>query len=118
MKKKKKRLGSDAFDESPLGSLIRDTRSKETQKQKKKVLFKPKNLKEKEEKIEKYKHTDIQTKEGKISEVGERATFYIKPDILTEIKIISIRIKSKNLSELVNEAIEDLINKYNKNSSK
>jgi len=112
MNDKKKRLGTDPFD------FIGTSKTNKNSKKSGKIQKEKGETPNRAEEIEKYKHTDIQTKEGKISEVGERATFYIKPDILTEIKIISIRIKSKNLSELVNEAIEDLINKYNKNSSK
>jgi len=120
MTEKKKRLGSNAFDESPLGSLIRDTRPKkikentsaDTGKREKKNLPKAKKLEKKEYKKSTYKHTNIQTKEGRISEVGERATFYVRPELLTEIRILSIKTKEKNLSELVNEALEDIIKKY------
>jgi len=108
MKDKKKKMGSDPF--GFIGA-------KEEKKIKSKKPGKTFKLKENNKEPSKYKHTDIQTKEGKISEVGERATFYIKPDLLTEVKIISIRTKKKNLSELVNEALEDLIKKYKKNLS-
>lgn len=109
MKDKKKRMGTDPF--GFIGA-------KEEKKNTSKTPVKTSKLEKSKKETPKYKHTDIQTKEGKISEVGERATFYIKPDLLTEIKIISIRSEKKNVSELVNEAIEDLIGKYNKNSSK
>ena len=109
MKDKKKKMGSDPF--GFIGA-------KEEKKTKSKQPVKTPKLKESNKEPSKYKHTDIQTKEGKIREVGERATFYVKPDLLTEIKIISIKSEKKNVSELVNEALEDLIDKYNKNSSK
>ncbi len=109
MKDKKKKMGSDPF--GFIGA-------KEEKKTKSKKPAKTSELKESNKEPSKYKHTGIQTKEGKISEVGERATFYIKPDLLTEVKIISIRSERKNVSELVNEAIEDLIDKYNKKSLK
>ena len=106
MKDKKKKMGSDPF--GFIGA-------KEEKKTESKKPVRTTKLKESNKESSKYKHTDIQTKEGKISEVGERATFYVKPDLLTEIKIISIRMNEKNVSELVNEAIEDLIDKYKKN---
>jgi len=109
MNDKKKRLGTDPFD------FIGTSKTNKNSKKSGKIQKGNGETPNRAEEIEKYKHTDIQTKEGKISEVGERATFYIKPDILTEVKIISIRTKKKNLSELVNEALEDLIKKYKKN---
>ena len=112
MNEKKKRMGSDPFDFIG-GSKINEDRGKPS-----KTGLKTKEKNKKESKTKTYKHTNTQTQGGKISEVGERTTFYIKPDLLTEIKIISIKSEKKNVSELVNEAIEDLIDKYNKNSSK
>ena len=109
MKEKKKKMGSDPF------GFIGAKEEKKTESKKPVGIS---TLKENNKEPSKYKHTNIQTKEGKISEVGERTTFYVKPDLLTEIKIISIRSDKKNVSELVNEAIEDLISKYNKTPSK
>jgi len=108
MNDKKKRLGTDPFD------FIGGSKTNKNSKKLGKIQKETGETLNKEEEIEKYKHTDIQTREGKISEVGERATFYVKPDLLTEIRVLSIRTKEKNLSELVNEAIEDIINKYAK----
>lgn len=90
----KKRLGSDP--------LKRHTRKKDT---KKKKVSKSVS-----------KHTDIQvSKDKNISGkegLGKRATFYIKPSLLRELKILAVDTPDKNISELVNEAIEDLIKKY------
>jgi len=100
MKDKKKKMGSDPF--GFIGS-------SKTIKEKKKI--KEREVKSKNSKKE-YKHTSIQTKKGRISEVGERATFYVRPELLTEIKILSIKTREKNISELVNEALKDIIKKY------
>lgn len=105
MTEKKKRMGSDPFDF--IGGSRTSTKTEKVSKNKGKAQEKNK----KENKIQSYK----QIQEGKISEIGERATFYIKPALLKEIKIISIESEKKNVSEMVNEAIEDLIDKYNKN---
>lgn len=41
----------------------------------------------------------------------KKATYYIKPDLIKRLKFLSID-KERDLSSLVNEAIEDLIKKY------
>ena len=109
MSEKKKRMGSDPF--GFIGSSKTSTKSEKDSK----TNTKNEKKNEKDSKDKTYKSTGVRIQEGKISEIGERATFYIKPALLTEIKIISIKSERKNVSELVNEALEDLVDKYDKN---
>jgi hypothetical protein len=78
----KTKLGSDPFSEG-VNALIQDTR---------------KTASKKASKLEK-------------QQASKKATYYIKPDIIKGLKYLAID-KDKDLSALVNEALEDLIKKY------
>jgi len=56
------------------------------------------------------KDTNKKTSNDNISAIGKRATFYIRPKLLVELKVLSARTGTKQ-SELVNDAIRDLLEK-------
>jgi hypothetical protein len=117
MEKKKKRLGTDPFDESPLGHLIRDTREgkKIPAKQQTSKTGRHENSKPaKQEAGKPVEQEDIipgiQETSRNISEIGTKATFYIEHGMLKRIRVWAAE-NEKSISEVANEAFKEFFDK-------